>query len=275
MNTTDHAAWLQRSITASSNIDVEHAARVALALNCNAPAVNEPLPWLWQWAFFVDSVNTADLGIDGHPPTGGFLPPTGNRIRMWAGGRLEFITPLLVGTPASKTSTITRVQEKDGRQGKLMFVTVRHEYAQQGKAAIIEEQDIVYREPSPPNLSGTESAPEAQWREKILPTSTLLFRYSAVTFNSHRIHYDHPYVTQEENYLHVVVHGPLIATLMLQSFQANNPTTRIRKFSFRGMRPLIAPTEFTVAGHLGDGNEATLWAEQDDTLAHQASVVFD
>lgn len=275
MNLPDRTAWLDRRITTSSNLDAEHAGRVALALNCPVPRMNEPLPWLWQWAFFVDSVGTSEIGTDGHPPTGDFLPPTGDRIRMWAGGRLDFIKPLLVGTPATKTSTITRVQEKEGRLGKLMFVTVKHEYSQQGEIAISEEQDIVYREPSPPNLVGTEPAPEPQWLEKIHPNSVLLFRYSAVTFNSHRIHYDHPYVTDKENYPNVVVHGPLIATLMLQSFHTHNPTKRIQGFSFRGMRPLIAPTEFTVAGHVSSSNEATLWAEQENTLAHQATVYFD
>ncbi|TCT09624.1 FAS1-like dehydratase domain-containing protein [Paralcaligenes ureilyticus] len=275
MTSSDYSSWLNRSITIASPLDAEHAKRVALALNVSAPLAGEPLPWLWQWAFFVDSTTTSEIGTDGHPPTGNFLPPTGTRIRMWAGGRLDFVKPLIVGQPATKSSTITHILEKQGRQGKLIFVTVKHEYMQHGAVAISEEQDIVYREPSRPNLIGTEPTPEPQWREKIQPTNTLLFRYSAVTFNSHRIHYDYPYVTKKENYPNVVVHGPLIATLMLQSFQNAHPAKRICRFAFRGIRPLIAPAEFTIAGQITADDEATLWAEQENTLAHQATLHFD
>ena len=142
---------------------------------------------------------------------------------MWAGGRVEFVRPLRVGVPAERLSTVADVKEKAGRTGALLFVTVRHEYRQDGEAAILEEQDIVYRQPTPPKLSGSELAPEAQWRDPVEPTSVLLFRYSAVTFNGHRIHYDHPYVTTVEGYPGLVVHGPLIATEMVAAFVRAHP----------------------------------------------------
>ena len=152
---------------------------------------------------------------------------------------------------------------------------MRHEYRQDGEAAILEEQDIVYRQPTPPKLSGSEPAPEAQWRDPVEPTSVLLFRYSAVTFNGHRIHYDHPYVTTVEGYPGLVVHGPLIATEMVAAFVRAHPQARLKHLSYRGLRPLISPTPFHVAGRLEGSGLARLWAEQDGTLAHQAELRFE
>ena len=126
------------------------------------------------------------LGTDGHPSRGGFLPPAQDRNRMWAGGRVEFRQPLKVGVPAERVSTVAEVKEKTGRTGSLLFVTVRHEYVQSGEVAILEEQDIVYRQPTPPKLTGSEPAPRAEWSDTVHPTPVLLFRYSAVTFNGHR-----------------------------------------------------------------------------------------
>lgn len=272
--TPDSSSWIGRHITADSGLDAEHAKRVALTLNDPIPQVGDSLPSLWQWAFFTDSVPTPGLGTDGHPATGTFLPPTGDRIRMWAGGRVNLSKPLLVGVPASKKSTIQAIQEKEGRQGKLLFVTIRHDYTQNGETAISEEQDLVYRRPSPPVLKGTQPAPQSQWTTQVEPHSTLLFRYSAVTFNSHRIHYDFPYVTAEEGYPALVVHGPLIATLMLRGFQNANPDKTVRHFAYRGLRPLVAPTPFHVAGRILPDGKAELWAEQDGTLAHQATVTL-
>ncbi|KAG1186039.1 hypothetical protein G6F35_014738 [Rhizopus arrhizus] len=181
------------------------------------------------------------LGTDGHPSRGGFLPPAQDRNRMWAGGRVEFRQPLKVGVPAERVSTVAEVKEKTGRTGALLFVTVRHEYHQAGEIVILEEQDIVYRQPSPPKLAGSEPAPQAQWRDTVNPTSVLLFRYSAVTFNGHRIHYDHPYVTGTEGYPGLVVHGPLIATEMVAAFTRAHPKARLTHLSYRGLRPLISP----------------------------------
>jgi len=215
------------------------------------------------------------LGTDGHPARGAFLPPADNRNRMWAGGRVEFLAPLRVGMDAEKTSTVSAIQEKKGRTGSLLFVTVRHEVSQDGKLVIREEQDIVYREPSPPKLVGSEHAPVSQWKDRVEPSAVMLFRYSAVTFNGHRIHYDHPYVTQTEGYPGLVVHGPLIATLMCKAFRRAHPNATLRHLSYRGLRPLIAPTPFDVAGAITAPGQASLWAEQDGTLAHQAELRFE
>jgi len=202
------------------------------------------------------------------------LPPADNRNRMWAGGRLEFIHPLRVDAQVSRRSTILNVQEKHGRTGSLLFVTVQHEYVQDGQRALIEEQDIVYREPSPPKLGGTEPMPQGDWHLHVQPSPTLLFRYSAVTFNGHRIHYDWPYVTETEGYPGLVVHGPLIATLNVQAFVRANPQLTVRRFSFRGVRPLICPDAFDVGGRLIGERKAQVWAGNQAGQAQVGEIEF-
>ncbi|MGS1105493.1 FAS1-like dehydratase domain-containing protein [Achromobacter anxifer] len=274
MTSTDPAAWIGSGERKADAMDPGHAARIAATLGGPAPARGDALPPLWQWAFFISTVDMDGLGTDGHPARGGFLPPAQDRNRMWAGGRVEFRRPLKVGVPAARVSSVIDVKEKTGRTGALLFVTVRHEFLQEGEVAIHEEQDIVYRQPTPPKLSGSESAPQAQWRDTVEPSPVLLFRYSAVTFNGHRIHYDHPYVTGTEGYPGLVVHGPLIATEMVAAFTRAHPRARLTHLSYRGLRPLIAPTPFQVAGRLTELGVAQLWAEQDGTLAHQAELRF-
>ncbi|ALM83433.1 MaoC family dehydratase N-terminal domain-containing protein [Bordetella sp. N] len=274
MSNPDPTAWIGRGETVADGLDATLVGRVAATFGGPVPGAGDPLPPLWQWAFFIQTAPMDGLGEDGHPARGGFLPPAADRNRMWAGGRVDFRVPLRVGIPAERRSTITDVKEKTGRTGSLLFVTVRHEYWQEGALAISEEQDIVYRQPSPPKLEGTEPAPQAAWRRTIDPNPVLLFRYSAVTFNGHRIHYDHPYVTDKEGYPGLVVHGPMIATLMVAAFQQANPGKRLEHLSYRGLRPLIAPATFDVAGRVTAPGQADLWAEQGGTLAHQAQLRF-
>ncbi|PLC48786.1 itaconyl-CoA hydratase [Pollutimonas subterranea] len=273
MTTVNPSSWLGRTEECDDSVDIGHIRKIALSLDAAAPAPGQALPFLWHWALFVNGVPYDEIGDDGHPQRGGFLPAADNRNRMWAGGRLEFLRPLLVGSPAARRSTIFAVKEKEGRTGKLLFVTVKHEYRQNGELCISEEQDIVYREPTAPKLEGSVPAPQAQWSETIEPSSVRLFRYSAVTFNGHRIHYDEPYATEVEGYPGLVVHGPMIATLMCAAFVHANPDKQVTSFAYRGLRPLIAPRPFQVAGSLTDDG-ATLWAAQDDTLAHQAELRF-
>jgi itaconyl-CoA hydratase/mesaconyl-C4 CoA hydratase len=266
--------WIGRSETVHDCISHNLVKRIAATLSEPAPAPGDPLPELWHWAFFQDAVEHSGLGGDGHPARGGFLPPADNRNRMWAGGRLEFIHPLRVDAQVSRRSTILNVQEKHGRTGSLLFVTVQHEYVQDGQRALIEEQDIVYREPSPPKLGGTEPMPQGDWHLHIQPSPTLLFRYSAVTFNGHRIHYDRPYVTETEGYPGLVVHGPLIATLNVQAFVRANPQLTVRRFSFRGVRPLICPDAFEVGGRLIGEGKAQVWAGNQAGQAQVGEIEF-
>ncbi len=185
MSATD---WIGRSETAHDHLSHNLLKRIAATFGEAAPADGEPVPPLWQWCFFQDPLPESALGGDGHPARGGFLPPADNRNRMWAGGRIEFFHALRAGEAATRVSTITQVEEKTGRTGSLLFVTVRHDYSQDGRLALREEQDIVYREPTPPKQGSGDALPEGAWREAVDPTPTLLFRYSAVTFNGHRIH---------------------------------------------------------------------------------------
>jgi len=274
MTTSAPETWIGRSETVHDCISHNLVKRIAATLSEPAPAPGAPLPELWHWAFFQDAVEHSGLGGDGHPARGGFLPPADNRNRMWAGGRLEFIHPLRVDAQVSRRSTILNVQEKHGRTGSLLFVTVQHEYVQDGQRALIEEQDIVYREPSPPKLGGTEPMPQGDWHLHVQPSPTLLFRYSAVTFNGHRIHYDWPYVTETEGYPGLVVHGPLIATLNVQAFVRANPQLTVRRFSFRGVRPLICPDAFEVGGRLIGEGKAQVWAGNQAGQAQVGEIEF-
>lgn len=275
MSHTDPQAWVGRTETVHDCMDPALVERVTATLGGSQLGHNDLLPALWQWAFFQNPVGMSGVGRDGHPERGGFLPVAENRNRMWAGGRIEFVRPLRVGVHASRTSTVAAIKEKTGSTGSLMFVTVKHEYRQDGQIVIAEEQDIVYRSPSPPKLTGSEPAPQAQWQQAVSPSAELLFRYSAVTFNTHRIHYDQPYVTQEEGYPGLVVHGPMIATLMVGAFVTAHPDKRLVHLSYRGLRPLISPTPFDVAGRIDEPGVAHLWAQQEGMLAHQAELRFE
>jgi itaconyl-CoA hydratase/mesaconyl-C4 CoA hydratase len=274
MSSSDFSAWIGRRQESQDRISFTLVKRIAATLGEPAPRSGESLPPLWHWAFFQEPVTADELGPDGHPALGGFLPPAHNRNRMWAGSRLEFYQPLTVEADVTCVSTILNVEEKHGRTGSLLFVTVRHEYFQDGKRALQDEQDIVYREPTPPKLSGTEAIPQGQWRDLVVPSPTLLFRYSAVTFNGHRIHYDWPYVTDTEGYPGLVVHGPLIATLNLRAFTKAHPNARLKRFTFRGVRPLISPQPFEVGGRLIDSGKAQLWAGNQDGTAQIGEVEF-
>ena len=200
-------------------------------------AVPDVLPPLWHWMLFQDWVPAAGLGPDGHPKRGGFLPPVHDLPRrMWAGGRVRFLAPLRVDTPVERVSTILAVSEKSGGSGRLVFVTVRHSVVSPDGVAIEEEQDIVYRGAEGAAVKPAPAAPPAPpgtTHREVVPDPVLLFRYSALTGNGHRIHYDMDYVRHEEGYPGLVVHGPLQAT-WLAMLLAPRP---VAQFSFRGRRP--------------------------------------
>lgn len=274
MSKLDLSAWVGRTEESRDQISHNLVKRIAATLGEHPPNLGDALPHLWHWAFFQEPLTAPGLGEDGHPARGGFLPPAENRNRMWAGSRLTFNHPLRVSAQVNRVSTILKVEEKQGSTGSLMFVTLRHEFFQEGECAIIDEQDIVYRAPSPPKLGMTDQLPHGQWCEPIQPNATLLFRYSAVTFNGHRIHYDLPYATQCEGYSGLVVHGPLIATLNLRAFVKANPQTNIKQFNFRGVRPLISPTTFEVGGLIIEPGKAQVWAGSGEGIAQWGEIVF-
>ena len=216
----------------------------------------DTLPPLWHWLYFWDIAARSGLGRDGHPALGGFLPPVGPARRMWAGSRVAFPGRLVIGDTAERVSTIAAVTEKTGRTGRLVFVTVRHEISGSGGLAVVDEHDIVYREDSGAGAAGRpgEVAPEdAVWRETVDPDATLLFRYSALTFNGHRIHYDRDYARDVEGYGGLVVHGPLLATLMVGLAARARPDRTVARFEFRGQRPVVDTERFTVCGRPESG----------------------
>lgn len=186
---------------------------------------------------------------------------------MWAGGRLEFLEPLQLGEVVTRTSTILSVTEKSGRSGQLIFVTVKHELAGSRGPSIIEEQDIVYREAAAPGSVAAPKekteAPQTAWCEEVMPDPVLLFRYSALTMNGHRIHYDRPYAIQDESYPGLVVHGPLQATL-LASLAVRKLGAPLTHFEFRGRSPAFDSSPLLVCSEKSD-ESLSLWTEQGGT----------
>jgi 3-methylfumaryl-CoA hydratase len=234
-----------------------------------------PLPPLWHWLYFLPVSPLREAGPDGHPQRGGFLPPVPLPRRMFAGGRFEYRHPLRVGEAISRTSRIVDVTGKEGRSGALVFVTVRHEIANGSGIAMTEEHDIVYREPPRADAPAPKPQPAPTgetFSRDIVPDPVLLFRYSALTFNSHRIHYDRPYVTEIEGYPGLIVHGPLIATLLVDLVRRSLPEATITRFSFRAVRPLFDTHRFSVCAR-GEGNALALWArDHEDWLAMEAQA---
>lgn len=266
--------WLNRSQTTEDIIDPIRVRRLALTLGQAAPLEHQALPPLWHWAFFQPEAPANALGLDGHPAVGGFMPPTDGLQRMWAGGGFEFRQPLIVGMPATCRSHISGITEKQGRSGRLVFVTVEHHYHQHGKLAFIEQQNVVYRQPSPPKISAAMPEHRPQWQQTVQPDSTLLFRYSAITFNGHRIHYDHPYATNTEGYADLVVHGPMMATWALQACSQAHPDRQLKSYYYRGLRPSTLPDQIEVAGCRIDNNQAEVWLYNHSGLIQQGTVTF-
>lgn len=228
--------------------------------------IGKPLPPGWHWIFFLEAKPAGELGIDGHPKRGGFLPPVPLPRRMWAGGRVEFLRPIAIGDNVTRESEIVSVEPKSGRTGTLVFVTVRHTVSGTGGPAIVEDQDIVYREAAkkgdaPPPGKQAPSGP--LWTRRVMPDSVMLFRYSALTFNGHRIHYDKDYAVNEEHYQGLVVHGPLQATLLLDLCR-QNASVPIKKFEYRAQFPIFAGSPFTVNGNFDTAtSKADVWTAND------------
>jgi 3-methylfumaryl-CoA hydratase len=249
---TDLANWLGRENATQDTMQPERVAALWATLDREGPppAAGAALPPLWHWLFFWEIRRRSDLGPDGHPKLGGFLPDLGRVRRMWAGSRVEFHQPLPVGADVARRSVIEAIEEKTGRSGRLVFVTVRHEISGPHGLAVTDRHDIVYREPPAPGSAASPApppAPESSDRvEAWTADPTLLFRYSALTFNGHRIHYDLPYARDEEGYSGLVVHGPLLATLMAGTAQALAPEKPLARFAFRAMGPVFGGEPFTV-----------------------------
>jgi 3-methylfumaryl-CoA hydratase len=225
-----------------------------------APLEGDAAPPLAHWLYFLPNYRQSEAGPDGHATRGSFIPPVPLPRRMWAGSRIEFLRPLRVGSRVARLSRVTDVVPKEGRSGALCFVTVRHEVSDEEGLVLTDEHDIVFRGESSLANAPVAAPSNEKWRREIRPDPVLLFRYSAVTFNSHRIHYDHPYVTKVEGYPGLVVHGPLTATLLVDLFRRSKPETALRAFSFRALRPLYDTASFWTCGLPDEpARSARLW----------------
>jgi 3-methylfumaryl-CoA hydratase len=259
--------WIGRTETLHDTLGPTPLAALTATLD-HPPTVwnrGDALPPLWHWLYFLPLHRQSEIGPDGHARRGGFLPPVPLPRRMWAGSQFEFHAPLRVGDEVERTSTIADVQQKAGRTGPLVFVKVRHELRANGatEPALVEFHDIVYREArrtaevEPPPVPAPADAP---WQRRVVPDDVLLFRYSALTFNGHRIHYDRRYVTEVEGYPGLVVHGPLIATLLLDLLRREAPLATVTGYRFKAVRPTFDLHPFQLNG-AREGNTVRLWAQ--------------
>lgn len=275
----DFRAWIGRTETTTDPMGPGPAQSAQAMLDEPGPVLDagDRLPPLWHWFHFLPRAPQAALDIDGHPQRGGFLPPIPYPRRMFAGARLQWHRPLLIGAPAERQARIRDVVLKSGKSGSLAFVTVGLRFVQNGELCVEEEQDIVYREPGAavpaPVPAPWPAVPEGSWTRERQPDSRLLFRFSALTFNAHRIHYDRGYAGEVEGYPGLVVHGPLTAMLLAQLVQQSTDRP-IRTFSFRGVAPLFDTGPVRLVGTL-QGDSVALEAQGPDGKAGlQASATL-
>ncbi len=269
-----------QALIATDTLDLATVAAMSATLDLDeTPALGDPLPLLWHWLYFWPTARQSLLGVDGHAAKGGFLPDLGLPRRMWAGGRLRFVAPLRVGQVATRASRVMAVEQKEGRSGRLAFVTVKHEMRDGDQLYIDEEHDIVYRDapvPGTPAPAPVAAPQGAVWQRTIEPTETLLFRYSALTFNGHRIHYDRDYATRVEDYPDLVVHGPLISTLLMDLLRRNLPHATVREYAYRAVRPTFLGNTFSVCAKPSeDGKTIELWSHDHEgwlTMSARATL---
>lgn len=258
--------WVGRERIAQDMLGVFPAQALAAALDrADTLGAGDALPPAWQWLYFLDTPRASATGKDGHPElrddAASFLPPVSLPRRMWASGSFDVLRPLTLGDSATRSSLIKSVEAKTGKSGALVFVTLEHQISQDGQLCIREEQNLVYREmpTAPAPLPPGEPAPtDADWTRTIIPDPVLLFRYSALSYNGHRIHYDRPYAIEQEFYPALVVHGPLLATLLLDLLREKLPDARLASYRFRAMRPTFDTSAFQISGKR-DGDSVTLW----------------
>ncbi|NDJ89706.1 MaoC/PaaZ C-terminal domain-containing protein [Mycolicibacter kumamotonensis] len=250
--------WRPTQVEATDVIAVDRARSLASTLDLDqAIHAGDALPMLWHWIYFLDWPRTDELGSDGHPLHGHFLPPIPNRRRMFAGGRVRITEPLLIGRPAVRHTEIADTVVKRGSTGALAFVTVRHRYSQDGVLRFVEEQDHVYRtaggsagvfaRSTDPPVAGS-----AEWSLQPSTHPALLFRFSALTGNAHRIHYDEPYAVCTEGFPGLVVHGPLLALYMAELIRRYAPRRAVRLFDYRFYNPVFAGDAIRVEGQGDD-----------------------
>ncbi len=261
---TELQNWIGKSETRVALIDVRQAEMMSATFDKPILKSGDHLPACWHWAWFNDAKPHSELGRDGHPKRGGngLLPPIQLPRRMWAGGRLEFIKPILIGREITKRSTIQKIAEKNGSTGSLCIVTVLHELLDGDDLCISEQQNLVFREdPKPNSVKATPPTPPeaATTSREISPDPVTMFRYSALTFNGHRIHYDVDYARDVEGYDGLVFHAPLTATLLL-GLAKEIAGKKITNFKYRATSPLFGHEKFTIHSK-HEGDDIIVWAQ--------------
>jgi 3-methylfumaryl-CoA hydratase len=278
--TDNYDAWIGRSQSTDALVTAYQADALTATLDRDDPLFREgdPIPPGWHQFYMREVVKLRDTAPDGHPKRGDFLPPIDLPRRMWAGTEATYHKPIHVGERIRNTTTIEAVTPKTGKTGALVFLRLVHEIAGENGVATTEIQNVVYREEAKPGAVAPEPPPapgEAVWQRAIHPTEVLLFRFSALTMNSHRIHYDRSYVTEVEKYPGLLVHGPLTQTLLLDLFRREMPTTLLKQFNVRAISPLYDIADFTVEGASDGDGRANLWAlNPDGRLAMSAEAIF-
>jgi 3-methylfumaryl-CoA hydratase len=275
-------AWIGRTETAETVVTLDQCNHLAATLDMDAVAretagivAGGVLPPLWHWMGWLPDAPMSGLGADGHPARGGFLPPVPLERRMWAGGRLTFHSPARIGATLRRHSEIVKISEKSGATGRMVFVTVRHEIASGAETLIREEQDIVYvampdRFTPPPPVPAPQ---DALWSEAVTMDTVRLFRFSAVTFNAHRIHFDLDYAQGVEKYPGLVVHGPLQAILLMEAARRRLGGQHPASYKFRGVRPLFHFDSLRLVGHPGaDGRLGLATVQGDGICCMQAEL---
>jgi len=272
----EYEAWVGNTDTQTDTITLAPALAAAAVLDDTETAFAEgdALPPIWHWLYFLPKAPQSKIGPDGHPERGAFMPPIPLPRRMFAGARMKFHAPLIIGQPARREARIASVSQKSGRSGTLAFVTVDYAIHQGDTLCVEEQQDIVYREAggkaAAPEPAPLPPVPEGAWAKEITPDPVLLFRFSALTFNGHRIHYDRPYAMEEEGYPGLVVHGPLTATLLMDLVRRNTDR-RVIGYSFRGQAPLFDLHPFRLVG-IPEGDTVTLEAQGPDGKVAMAAT---
>ena len=270
--------WVGEKESAVDYVTIPSVHRLSATLDREdpMPKAGDALPIGWHQLLFPRIVRHSQIGPDGHPARGDFLPPVPLPRRMFAGKRNTFHAPLKIGDEVRRESTILSVTPKQGRTGRMVFVTVKTDIYSPRGLAIVEEQDIVYREepdPDAPPPPPQKAPGRPVWTHAVTPDEVMLFRYSALTFNGHRIHYDHPYVTKVEKYPALVMNGGL-TTLLVFELARTHASTPIRTIASRNVRPLFVNRQFMVCGEpSNDGSKVKLWVVDDtDALALSAEA---
>ena len=268
MSLLDLRDWIGRTESRSELVTAAPIAALSATLDRDdpTPRSGDELPLLWHWLYFLPRDRESELDVDGHARRGEFLPPVPLARRMYAGGRVEVDHPICVGDEIERVSRIADVSEKQGRSGPLVFVKVRHEISNRHGLALVEDHDIVYRDRPRVGEAGAaaeagQTVPDAVWQREIRPDEILLFRYSALTFNGYRIHYDRRFAVDAQGYPGLVVHAPLVATLLADLLRRQRPQAQVSSFVFRAVKPLFDGHPFFVCGSPAeDGRSVRLWA---------------